>query len=169
MMSMAVYDENLFYDIGDKIVHPMHGAGVIEDIVNHKIDGTSREYYVFKVPVMGMEVRIPVGGAKEIGIRPVVDGDTAEDLIRSLAGMEVENDANWNRRYRENMLRIKSGDLTEVARVVKSLMAREAQRGLSTGERKMLHAAKQILISEIVLAQSVEYADVEERINQELA
>ena len=76
---------------------------------------------------------------------------------------------NWNRRYRENMLRIKSGDLMEVARVVKGLVIREGQRGLSTGERKMLHSAKQILISEIVLSQNSSYEDVEKRINTALA
>lgn len=166
---MVVQGETILFDIGDKVVHPMHGAGVIEDIVNLKFGGTSMEYYVFKVPVMGMLVQIPVSSTKAIGIRPVVDGETAEDLMLSLAGMEIENDDNWNRRYRENMLRIKSGDLTEVARVVKSLVARDRLKGLSTGERKMLHAAKQILISEIVLAQNAEYADIESRINQELA
>lgn len=166
---MVVQGETILFDIGDKVVHPMHGAGVIEDIVNLKFGGTSMEYYVFKVPVMGMLVQIPVSSTKAIGIRPVVDRETAEDLMLSLAGMEIENDDNWNRRYRENMLRIKSGDLTEVARVVKSLVARDRLKGLSTGERKMLHAAKQILISEIVLAQNAEYADIESRINQELA
>ena len=77
--------------------------------------------------------------------------------------------SNWNRRYRENMLRLKSGDLLEVARVVKGLMLREVERGLSTGERKMLHSAKQILISEIVLSKNASYEDVEKRINTALA
>jgi CarD family transcriptional regulator len=87
----------------------------------------------------------------------------------SLSEIEVDMTQNWNRRYRENMLRIKSGNLLEVARVVKSLMVREKERGLSTGERKMLHSAKQILISEIVLAKSSDYDEVEQRINKALA
>lgn len=157
------------YQVGDKIVHPMHGAGVIENIVSQKAGGTLLQYYVMKMPVVGMLVMIPIHSADGIGVRSVVDSTTAEDLIHSLADLEIESTPNWNRRYRENMLRIKSGDLSEVARVVKSLSARDKQRGLSTGERKMLHSAKQILISEIVLAQSAEYADVERRINKELA
>lgn len=157
------------YQVGDKIVHPMHGAGIIESIVSQKVDGALLHYYVMKMPVMGMLVMIPIHTAGDIGVRAVVDSNTAEDLIHSLAGLEIESNANWNRRYRENMLRIKSGDLSEVARVVKSLTERDRQRGLSTGERKMLHSARQILISEIVLAQSAEYADVEQRINRELA
>jgi CarD family transcriptional regulator len=148
----------------------MHGAGVIESIVSQKVDGSLLQYYVMKMPnVGGMLVMIPIHTAGNIGVRSVVDFDTAEDLILSLAGLEIESTPNWNRRYRENMLRIKSGDLSEVARVVKSLSARDQERGLSTGERKMLHSAKQILISEIVLAQSADYADVEQRINEELA
>ena len=115
------------YQIGDKVVHPMHGAGVIDSIVRKKVAGTVQDYYLLKLSAMTQ---------------------------------------NWNRRYRENMLRIKSGDLLEVAKVVKSLMLRETQKGLSTGERKMLHSAKQILISELVLAQSMPYEAVEERVNK---
>ena len=80
--------------------------------------------------------------------------------------MEVENSANWNKRYQENLERLKSGDLYQVARVIKSLMTRESRRGLSTGERKMLHNAKQILISEIVLSQEADYREVEARVDQ---
>lgn len=155
--------------VGDKIVHPMHGAGVIESIVSQKIDGTSRQYYVLKMPVGGMLVMIPTSNSGDIGVRAVMGSDEAEEVLTSLADIEVEMTSNWNRRYRENMLRIKSGDLCEVAKVVKGLMARERQRGLSTGERKMLHSAKQILISEIVLAQSSSYEDVERRIDTQLA
>ena len=157
------------FDVGDKIVHPMHGAGVIESIVLRKVDGTNRQYYVLRVPVINMLVMIPINSSDEIGVRAVVDSDTAEGILHSLPELEIDSTPNWNRRYRENMLRIKSGDLAEVARVVKSLMARDRERGLSTGERKMLHSAKQILISEIVLAQSASYEDVEKRINEELA
>ncbi len=157
------------YDVGDKIVHPMHGAGVIENIVSQKVDGTSRQYYVFKMPMGGMLVMIPTINSDEIGVRPVIDSNTAEELIASLSDIEINMTSNWNRRYRENMLRIKSGDIAEVAKVVKGLMSREKQRGLSTGERKMLHSAKLIMISEIVLAQSCSFEEVEQRINSALA
>ena len=153
------------FQVGDKIVHPMHGAGVIDSIVSKKVNGVVRDYYILKLPVGGMLVMIPTEHTEEIGVRPVVDRDEAARLIAAMPDSEVDMTPNWNRRYRENMLRIKSGDLLEVARVVKGLMLRDENRGLSTGERKMLHSAKQILISELVLSQDASYEDVEKRIN----
>ena len=157
------------FQVGDKNVHPMHGAGVIDSIVTKKVNGVVREYYILKLPVGGMLVMIPTSNSEEIGVRPVVDKDEADRLIASMPDIEVDMTQNWNRRYRENMMRIKSGDLLEVAKVVKGLMLRDVDRGLSTGERKMLHSAKQILISELVLSQNTSYEDVEARINTALA
>jgi len=154
---------------GDKIVHPMHGAGVVESIVQQKVNGVMRDYYVLRLPLRSMVVMIPTCNSVEIGVRPIIDSAQADEILARIPGIEVEFDQNWNRRYRENMERIKSGDLMEVARVIKGLMMRDGERGLSTGERKMLHSAKEILISEIVLAQSVSYEDVEARINSALA
>lgn len=154
---------------GDKIVHPMHGAGIVESIVEQKVNGITREYYVLKLPVRSMVVMIPVDNCVEIGVRPIIDSLQADRILDQLSGIEVEFDPNWNRRYRDNMERLKSGDLLQVARVIKGLMLRDGERGLSTGERKMLHSAKEILISEIVLSQSVSYEDVEQRINTALA
>ena len=112
---------------------------------------------------------IPTEHCESIGVRPVVKQEEADRVIAAIPNIEVDMTPNWNRRYRENMLRLRSGDLLEVARVVKGLMIREGERGLSTGERKMLHSAKQILISEIVLSQNASYEDVEARINTALA
>ena len=157
------------FQVGDKIVHPMHGAGVIDSIVQKKVNGVLREYYILKLPLNGMLVMIPTHNSEEIGVRPIVVGEEADRVIAAIPGMDVEMDSNWNRRYRENMLRLKSGDLQEVARVVKGLVRRDGERGLSTGERKMLHSAKQILISEIVLSQDSSYEAVEARIDSALA
>jgi CarD family transcriptional regulator len=153
------------YQIGDKVVHPMHGAGVIDSIVQRKVAGQIQEYYLLRLSVGSMTVMIPTENTQEIGVRPVVSGQEAESLISAMESIEVDMAQNWNRRYRENMVRLKSGDLLEVARVVKGLLLRESQRGLSNGERKMLHAAKQILISELVLAQSLPYKTVEANID----
>ncbi len=153
------------YQIGDKVVHPMHGAGVIDSIVQRKIAGQLQEYYLLRLSVGSMTVMIPTENTQEIGVRPVVSGQEAENLISAMESIEVDMAQNWNRRYRENMVRLKSGDLLEVARVVKGLLLRESQRGLSNGERKMLHTAKQILISELVLAQSLPYKTVEANID----
>ena len=157
------------YRVGDKIVHPMHGAGIIDSIVSRKMNGIQREYYQMRLPAGSMLVMIPTDHTDEIGVRPVIDQEEALHVMDALGSIEVDMSQNWNHRYRENMTRIKSGDLLEVARVVKGLMLRDEHRGLSTGERKMLHCAKQILISELVLSQNLSYETVEERINRALA
>lgn len=157
------------YQIGDKVVHPMHGAGVVDSIVQKKVAGVLRDYYILKLPNRSMVVMIPTDNSDEIGVRPVIDGEQADRVLAAIPSIQVEMTANWNHRYRENMERMKSGDLYEVARVIKGLTVRDADRGLSTGERKMLHSAKQILISEIVLSKSLSYEDVEARLNTALA
>ena len=157
------------FQIGDKIVHPMHGAGIVDSIVEKKVNGVTRKYYIMKLPVGSMLVMIPTESSGDIGVRPIINSQQADEVIAAIPNIEVKMDQNWNRRYRDNMERLKSGNLFEVARVVKSLSLRDNERGLSTGERKMLHSAKQILISEIVLSQNVSYEDVEERINTALS
>ena len=157
------------FHVGDKIVHPMHGAGVVDSIVTKKVNGVVRDYYIMKLPVGGMLVMIPTEHSEEIGVRAIVDSEQADRVLEAIPSIQIDYDPNWNRRYRENMARLKSGDLFEVARVIKTLKRRDEEKGLSTGERKMLHSAKQILISEVVLAQSTSYEEVERRINRALA
>lgn len=156
------------FQVGDKIVHPMHGAGVVDAIIQKKVNGVTREYYILKLPVGDMLVMIPTATSDAIGVRPIVDAQQADRVIAAIPSMEVEVIANWNQRYRENLSRIKSGDLMEVALVIKGLFRRDIARGLSTGERKLYHSAKQILISELVLAQGSSYDEVEGRINSAL-
>jgi len=157
------------FSIGDMIAHPMHGAGVIDSIEERKMNGAVRQYYILKMPTGGMVVMIPTESSEQIGVRPIVNSSEADALMKSIRGIDAEMTSNWNRRYRENMQRIKSGDLLEVARVVKGLMTRDVEKGLSTGERKMLHSAKQIFISEIVLSKKITYEEVESELNASLA
>ncbi len=156
------------FRVGDKIVHPMHGAGIVDEIVTRKVNGVLRDYYSLRLPVGGMLVMIPTENCGEIGVRAVLTAEEADRVLGEIAGIQVELEPNWNQRYRENMLRLKSGDLLEVSKVVKCLMLRDSRRGLSTGERKMLHSAKQILISEISMAQDIPYEEAELRINKAL-
>ena len=155
--------------IGDRVVHPMHGAGIIENIIEERLAGKLGRYYVFRMPVGGLVLKIPTDNCGSIGVRALSTAAQIEEIFHKIPSLPVEINSNWNRRYRENMMRLKSGDLLEVARVVKGLMRRDVDRGLSTGERKMLHSAKQILISEIVLSQNASYEDVEARINGAMA
>lgn len=156
------------FQIGDKIVHPMHGAGIIDGVVSRQINGVTRDYYTLKLSVGGMTLMIPTENSSEIGVRPVVEPETIDSVLQALPALQVEEDSNWNRRYRENMLRLKSGDLLEVARVMKGLLRRESEKGLSTGERKLLHTVRQIFASEIALAEECSYEDAEGRIGAAL-
>jgi CarD family transcriptional regulator len=149
--------------IGDKIVHPMHGAGVVEDIVDVQLSGNLCQYYVLRL-TGGILVKVPSASSGSIGVRPVINSKRADEIMRILPSIEVDLITNWSKRYRENLERVKSGDLIEVARVIKGLMQREREKGLSTGERKMLHSAKQILISEIVMAKCLDYQEIESRV-----
>lgn len=154
------------YLVGDKVVHPMHGAGIIEGIAEERVSGRKANYYVFRMPVGGLVLKIPTENCGSIGVRSLSSAEEIGEVLRRIPEMDVDMTANWNHRYRENMQRIKSGDLLEVARVIKGLMWRDAQRGLSNGERKMLHTAKQILISEIVLVQDRVYQEAESCLNE---
>ena len=157
------------YQIGDKVVHPMYGGGVVESIVQKTVDNVARDYYILQLPNRSMVVMVPTENCEEIGVRPVVNEEQADRVLAAIPEIQVEMTTNWNHRYRENMERMKSGDLIEVARVIKGLTIRDQKRGLSTGERKMLHSAKQILISELVLSKSASYESVEEELNTALA
>lgn len=153
------------FQVGDKIAHPLHGAGVIDSLEQRKINGKERKYFVMKLPAGDMRVMIPCDGCTEVGVRPIMSSGELEKLLESIPGIEINMTSNWNKRFRENMDRIKSGDLMEVAGVIKGLILREAERGLSTGERKMLHSAKQIILSEMVLAAECSFEEADERLN----
>ena len=140
------------YSVGDKIVYPMHGAGVIEAIEVKKVLKEKQTYYIMKMPVGGMILMIPTNNTEEIGIRGIVDKETAADVVESFGTAVGEFNENWNKRYRENLSKIKTGNIVEVAKVVKSLAHREMDKPLSTCEKKMLTNARHILVSELVLA-----------------
>lgn len=139
------------YDIGDKIVYPMHGAGIIEEIEEKTILGEIRRYYILKVPCGDMKIMIPVDSSEEIGVRTIISGEELDDVLAVLKGSSTEMSNNWNRRYRENMEKLKTGKAIEVAEVVRNLMRTDREKKLSTGEKKMLANARQILLSEMIL------------------
>ncbi len=149
------------YGIGQQVVHPLHGAGVIEDITRELLTGAARTYYVFRSAVSGLVLKLPADNCDAIGLRLPLTAAELRRVVEDIPTLPVEEEKNWNRRYRENMARLKSGNLTEVAGVVKGLMRRDARRGLSTGERKMLRSAKQILLSEVALVQQMAYDTAE--------
>lgn len=142
------------FNIGDRVVYPMHGAGTIEGVEEREILGKTHRYYVLRLPIGDMKVMIPVDNTEGIGLRDVIGSEEVDKVMVVLKQECTAMSTNWNRRYRSNLEKIKSGDVYEVADVVRNLAAREKEKGLSTGERKMLDSAKEILISELILAKN---------------
>ncbi len=152
----------MMYNIGDKVVYPMHGAGVIEAIEEREILGEIHKYYIVRLPISGeMTLMLPLDKCDEIGVRNVISAEEAAKVLEAFRTVEVESDSNWNKRHRENMVKIKSGDIYRVLGVVKELMYRDKIKGLSTSERKMLNNAKQIVVSELVLSAVADKEDIE--------
>jgi len=142
------------FKIGDKVVYPMHGAGVIEAIEEKEVLGERRQYYILRLPVGDMKVMVPITNG--VGLREVVDREGVQKVFHILRQQSSAMSPNWNRRYRANLEKIKSGSIYEVAEVVRNLVKRDREKGLSSGERKMLENARQILVSELVLATELE-------------
>ena len=155
------------FNVGDKIVYPMHGAGTIDSIEEKDILGEKQSYYILRMPG-GVKVMIPTAKAEEVGVRNVIDKSSADRVISVLEQNETDMDKNWNKRYRDNMDKMKSGDIYEVADVVRNLSFKQKEKGLSTGEKKMLNNAKQILVSELVLAEHATQDVIEEEIESKI-
>lgn len=155
------------FNVGDKIVHPMHGAGVIDAIEEREILGERQNYYILKMPGE-VKVMVPENKAEELGVRSVIDKSSAEKVFNILESNETEMSMNWNKRYRDNMDKMRSGDIYEVADVVRNLSFKQKEKGLSTGEKKMLNNAKQILVSELVLAEHSSEDEIEEIVNNKI-
>jgi len=148
------------FNIGDKVVYPMHGAGIIEAIEEKEILGNSKKYYVMNMPVGDMKVMIPLDNVQRVGLRDVIEKGSVTEVYQILESCDDAATVNWNRRYRANMDKIKSGSIYKVAEVVRSLLLREKSKGLSTGERRMLESAKQILMSELMMVKGIDRTEV---------
>ena len=155
------------FNVGDKIVYPMHGAGTIDAIEQKDILGEKQDYYIIKMPGE-VKVMVPISKASEVGVRNVINKEEAGKVLQVLEADETQMPNNWNKRYKENMEKMKSGDIYEVADVVRNLSYKQKEKGLSTGEKKMLNNAKQILISELVLAEHASADEVENLIENKI-
>ena len=156
------------FNVGYKIVYPMHGAGVIDAIEEKDILGEKQAYYILKMPGE-VKVMVPTAKAEEIGVRSIIDKSSAEKVFRVLESDETEMSMNWNKRYRDNMDKMKSGDIYKVADVVRNLSFKQKEKGLSTGEKKMLNNAKQILVSELVLTEHATQDEIEQMVDSKIS
>ena len=155
------------FNVGDKIVYPMHGAGTIDAIEEKNILGEKQNYYIIKMPGE-VKVMVPTDKAEEVGVRNIIGKEEAAKVMSVLGENETEMSQNWNKRYRDNMDKMKSGDIYEVADVVRNLSFKQKEKGLSTGEKKMLNNAKQILVSELVLAEHASQEEVEKLVENKI-
>jgi len=149
------------YQSGEKIVHPLYGAGIIENLEEKEVEGVLQTYYVLQIPVGNLKIMISAAKAEAQGIRGIHDSEEIIKIISSIIDTPIDMPDNWNQRYKENMERIKSGQLSEVSLVFRNLLLRERERGLSTAEKKLMTTAKQIILSELILAKDIDRTDAE--------
>lgn len=157
--------ESLEFKTTDKVVYPAHGVGVVDSIQVRKVSGSEQKFYMITIIESGMKIMVPVGQAKTVGLRRVVDTQTVEKVYDILRDRKVQLDTQtWNRRYREYSQKIKTGSVLEIARVIRDLSVLKSDKELSFGERRMLDTAQGLLVKEISIAK----ASPEESIKAEL-
>lgn len=148
--------------IGDCVVYPMHGAGIIESIEEQEIMGQKQSYYVLRIPFGNMRVLIPLNKVEEVGLRNIIDASEITKIEEVLSGVpELNEGGSWNRRFNANMAKLKSGNVIDVAEVVRNLTLQDRIKKISSGERRLLDTAKHILTSELALATQKDLSDME--------
>lgn len=139
------------YNIGDKIVYSVHGAGTMIDIKDIEIFGEEKSYYILQLPINNIQVSIPVDEVDDAVIRPVITKEEGKKVAEILKSDRTEMSPNWGQRYRENLETIKNGDIYEIADIVRNLTLLDLTKGLSASEKKMLSNSKRVLVSELVI------------------
>lgn len=154
---------------GDRISYPMHGAGYIETIEEKYFLNQKKSYYVLKFLEGNIRVNVPVEGAEKAGLRRIISRDEYNRVMETFKDFsDVDESSNWNRRNRENLEKMKSGNVFELAAVIKSLLKRETSKNLSSSDKKMLGTSMQILVSELALASNKKDEEVKKIITQML-
>jgi CarD family transcriptional regulator, regulator of rRNA transcription len=153
---MTSEGERLLYEVGDKVVYPHHGAGKIIKKELKEILGSRREYLTIQILYNDMTVMVPCENAEAAGLRKVIDEEVVDEVLAVLKDDGTQMPKNWNRRFKHNRDKIKTGDIFELAEVVRNLSIRDLDKGLSTGEKQMFGRAKKILASELMYARDME-------------
>src|SRR3989475_4060661 len=143
------------YKVGDKVVYPHHGAGTVVKKESRTVLGQKREYMTIKILHNDMTVNVPTENADAVGLRKVIDEQMVNKVLKALTGGGTQMPKNWNRRFKHNRDKMKTGDIFELAEVVRNLSLRDHEKGLSTGEKQMFVKAKKILASELMYAKEM--------------
>lgn len=157
------------YKVGDKVVYPHHGAGTVVNKELREVLGQKREYLTIKIAHNDMIVQVPTENAERVGLRRVIDEKTVEKVVEALSGAGTTMPKNWNRRFKHNRDKMKTGDIFELAEVVRNLSIRDHEKGLSTGEKQMFVKAKKILASELMYAREMDENETAEWLDELLA
>jgi CarD family transcriptional regulator, regulator of rRNA transcription len=144
------------YKVGDKVVYPHHGAGTVVKKEKREVLGQSREYLTIQILHNDMTVNVPSENAEKVGLRKVIDEDMVQVVLKALTGGGTQMPKNWNRRFKHNRDKMKTGDILELSEVVRNLSLRDHEKGLSTGEKQMFVKAKKILASELMYAMELD-------------
>ncbi|MFL5918903.1 MAG: CarD family transcriptional regulator [Gaiellaceae bacterium] len=150
------------YRVGDKVVYPHHGAGTVVKKEKRDVLGEKREYLTIKILHNDMTVNVPSENAEKVGLRKVIGEDMVKVVVKALTGGGTQMPKNWNRRFKHNRDKMKTGDILELAEVVRNLSLRDVEKGLSTGEKQMFVKAKKILASELMYAKDMDEEEAAE-------
>ncbi len=157
------------FKVGDRVIYPHHGAAEIKSLEQRNEFGEVRDYLVLETVHGDMDLKVPADTAAEVGMRPPIDTDDVEDLFELLAKKNVREPANWSRRFKNHQEKLKSGDIYQVAEVVRNLALRENAKGLSAGEKSMLDKSRQILVSELSISMNVTEDEARQQVELRLA
>jgi len=157
------------FDVGDRVVYPHHGAAVIKKREKRKVDGSNTEYLVLEMAHGELTLSVPVDKADDVGMRPPIGKEEVEDLFELLGKKDIREPANWSRRFKNHQEKLKSGDVYQVAEVVRNLALRDQAKGLSAGEKSMFVKARSVLVSELSFALDVSEDDALAQVEAQLA
>ena len=153
------------FDVGDKVVYPHHGAATVERREKIDVFGEQKEYLVLRLAYGDLTMKVPADNTDAVGLRDVISKDEVVDVEDVLRRKDARTPSNWSRRYKNHVEKLKSGDIYQVAEVVRNLTLRDQEKGLSAGEKRMLNRARQILVSELTFALGVDEQQATERLD----
>ena len=156
------------FKVGDKVVYPHHGAATIEKKEKRKFNGEDTDYLILRLAYGDLTLMVPADKTEEIGLREVINDEEVEEVFAVLRKKDARMPTNWSRRFKTHVEKLKSGDIYQVAEVVRNLSLRESDKGLSAGEKRMLAKARQILVSELTFALKVSEEDAEVKLDKAL-